>query len=85
MNCYRNSSYPERLVDTFEAPDDHIFTLHDTLESSVAKYGDVRDSAFFPTGVNTFMKALFIDLQKRTVTYFIFINQCRDLTLVDDR
>ncbi len=37
----RHADYAERLVDTFEAPDNHIFTLHDTLEASIAKYGDV--------------------------------------------
>lgn len=32
---------PERLVDTFPAPNNHIHTLYDNLENSIAKYPDV--------------------------------------------
>lgn len=40
----RNAKFPDRLVDTFPAPNDHIKTLHDILENSVDQYPDVRCS-----------------------------------------
>ncbi|EFN52377.1 hypothetical protein CHLNCDRAFT_32504 [Chlorella variabilis] len=35
-----NALSPQRLVDTFPAPHDDIFTLYDNLESSIAEFGD---------------------------------------------
>jgi hypothetical protein len=32
---------PNRLLDTFPAPDNHIHTLYDNLENSMVKYADV--------------------------------------------
>jgi hypothetical protein len=45
----RNAVSPERLIETFPAPDDHIRTLYDNLESSIAKYPNVCASSHLAT------------------------------------
>ena len=40
---HRNALSPERLVETFPAPDDDVRTLYDNLENALAKYPNVSD------------------------------------------
>ncbi len=37
----RNALSPDKLVDTFPAPDDHVKTLYDNLENTISKLPDV--------------------------------------------
>ena len=34
---------PKKLVSTFEAPDDNVFTLYDNWETAIARYPHVRE------------------------------------------
>ena len=55
----RNALSPDRLIDTFHAPDDHVHTLYDNLDNSIAKYPDVSTLIF---GLSEYKMAVFLFL-----------------------
>ena len=41
LQVCRNASFPDRLVSSFPAPDEHVRTLYDNLELSVTRHAEV--------------------------------------------